>query len=125
MVHLNINSLQNKLDELKAINEKLKANIIILTETKIDGTYPNSLFCMTNYRLFRNDRTKRGGGVMAYVKAGIAVRRLKLPHTYKTLEAIALDVNLGDSNCVILGIYRRECLIVAGRGSRVNVAGRG
>ena len=106
MVHLNINSLQNKLDELKAINEKLKASIIILTETKIDGTYPNSLFCMTNYRLFRNDRTKGGGGVMAYVKAGIAVRHLKLPHTYKTLEAIALDVNLGNSNCVILGIYR-------------------
>ena len=32
LIHPNINSVQNKLDELKEINEKLKASIIILKE---------------------------------------------------------------------------------------------
>ena len=42
IVHLNINSLQNKFDELKLLTEKMKSQIIFLSETKIDKSYPNS-----------------------------------------------------------------------------------
>ena len=36
IIHLNINSLQNKFDELKTINDKIKASIVFISETKID-----------------------------------------------------------------------------------------
>lgn len=39
MAHLNINSVQNTFDELKLIDDKLRAGILVLTETKIDATY--------------------------------------------------------------------------------------
>ena len=106
LLHFNINSLQNKIEELRVINHEMKASIIILTETKIDSSYPNSQFRLGNYRLFRQDRKEGGGGIMAYVKCGIEVRRLTIPQTCKSLEALALDVKLGDSNIIILGIYR-------------------
>jgi len=35
IVHLNINSLQNKFDELKLLNEKMKSQIIFLSETRL------------------------------------------------------------------------------------------
>ena len=49
LIHRNNNSLQNKFEELKFINEKIKASIIVLTgETKIDSSYPDSQFRMQN-----------------------------------------------------------------------------
>ena len=42
MFHLNINSLQNKFDELKLLNDKIKSQIIFLAKTKIDKSYPSS-----------------------------------------------------------------------------------
>lgn len=106
LIHLNINSIQNKFDELKEINKALKASLLILTETKIDCSYPNNQFKLTGYRIYRNDRAKGGGGVLAYVKTGIAVKRLKLSRDYKTLASIALDIEIGENNSIVLGLYR-------------------
>ena len=39
LAHLNINSLQNKFDELQLMINKLKQEILVLTETKIDPFY--------------------------------------------------------------------------------------
>lgn len=86
LIHLNNNSLQNKFEGLKLINDKLKASIIVLTETKIDSTYPDDQFRLLNYRIFRNDRRKGGGGVLAYVSDKLPVKRLKLPQTFKKVE---------------------------------------
>lgn len=36
IMHLNINGLQNKYDELKLLNDTLKAHIIVISETRID-----------------------------------------------------------------------------------------
>ena len=49
--HLNINSLQNRSDELKLLNDKNKSQIIFLSETKIAKSYPNSQFNLTGYMM--------------------------------------------------------------------------
>ena len=67
IVHLNINSIQNKFEELKSINKQLKSHIIFLSDTKIDGSYPNSQFNLEGYHTFRQDKAiKGGGGLMAF-----------------------------------------------------------
>lgn len=106
LVHLNINSIANKIDEIKEINKTLKSSIIILTETKIDDSYTNCLFKLDDYRMFRKDRKKGGGGVMAYVKRGINVQRLKLEENYNTVEVLVLDVDIGENSSIVVGIYR-------------------
>ena len=45
----------------------LLVQVVILTETKIDCTYPDSQFAQNGYSIYRNDRKKGGGGVMAYI----------------------------------------------------------
>ena len=67
VAHLNINSLQNKIEKLKEVNGLLRAQLLFLTETKIDNTYPDEQFVIDEYRLYQKDRTKGGGGVMAYI----------------------------------------------------------
>ena len=36
-MHLNKNSLQNKCDELKLLNDTLKAHILVISETKLQS----------------------------------------------------------------------------------------
>ena len=63
MFHLNINSLQNKFDELKLLNDKMKSQIIFLSEIKIES-HPKSQFTLTGYNIYRKDREKGGGGII-------------------------------------------------------------
>ena len=90
VVHLNINSIQNKFEELKLLNDKLKAHIVIVSETKIDRSYPDDQFSLQGYRLYRKDRARGGGGLIAYFSTAILSKKLKLPKAYKTLEALAV-----------------------------------
>ena len=62
LCHLNINSIQNNLEELVAMIRKLKAQIIFISETKTDSTYPDNQFTIPSYTLYRND-SKKGGGI--------------------------------------------------------------
>ena len=49
MVHLNINSCQNKLDDLILLNKDLKSHVIFLSETKIDSSYTNTQVALEGY----------------------------------------------------------------------------
>ena len=75
MAHLKINSLKNNFDELKLINDKLRAGILVLTKTKIDATYPDSQFKISNYRLYRKDLDKARGGILAYISTTVIFKK--------------------------------------------------
>ena len=108
LCHLNINSIQNKFDELVDVIHKLKAHIIFIGETnsKIDSTYPNSQFYIPGYSLFRKDKKKGGGGILAFVTVVIPCKRLNFNRTYKCIEAIALEITVGRKEMIMIGMYR-------------------
>ena len=79
---LNINSLRNKCESLKAI---IKGNldILIITESKLDDSFPINEFIIDGYSPpFRADHNKNGGGVIIYVREDIPCRKLK-EHAHK------------------------------------------
>ena len=106
VAHLNINSIQNKFKELKLLNDKLKAHIFIVSETKIDRSYPDDQFSLQGYRLYRKDRAKGGGRLIAYFSTAILSKKLKLPEAYKTLKAIAVECNTGKREILFLALDR-------------------
>ena len=65
---LNISSIRNKSDALCSIF-KQKIDILLVSETKIDGTFPLAQFCVESYSTpYRLDRTCEGGGLLLYVR---------------------------------------------------------
>ena len=62
---LNANSLRNKIG---AVQELITNNIDIclLSETKIDETFPNQQFKMSNCKTFRRDRNKHWGIIVLH-----------------------------------------------------------
>ena len=67
-MHLNINGLLNKIDELCHIARSFNAAVIGITETKLDNTVYDSEVTVDGYNIVRNDRNRNGGGVACYIR---------------------------------------------------------
>ena len=60
-IHIDINSLLPKTDELKFLVNKTKAAIIGITESKLDHTVPDLEVKLPGYDILRCDRNRNGG----------------------------------------------------------------
>ena len=102
---LNINSLRNKFQSLVEIVHG-NIDILILTETKLDNTFPDNQFFIPGYKKpYRLDRNKNGGGVMIYVREDIPSDILLKHNIHKNIEAIFLEINLRKNKILVVGTY--------------------
>ena len=64
LAYLNINHLRNKIIDLRCILKEISIEYIAMSETKLDGSFPDSQFKIDGYHfpLFRRDRNCHGGG---------------------------------------------------------------
>ena len=105
---LNLNSLRNKINDIRSFINKLYPAMLTLCETKLDGSFPDSQFIVENYLNpgeYRKDRTKYGGGLMVYIKRGIHCRRLS-KYEPSELEVICLEITTNKSKWAIISCYR-------------------
>ena len=91
IAHLNINSVQNKLDDLKLLNRELKSQVIFLSETKIGSSYKDDQFSMRGYNKFRKDRKKGGGGLKAFISTNIASKKVSAP-AYRHVDVLPIEI---------------------------------
>ena len=63
--HLNINSIRNKFEII--VETITNFDIFLISESKIDSTFPNMQFKINGYKLFRLDRNKLGKGLILYL----------------------------------------------------------
>ena len=66
-MHLNINSLLPKIDELKEIVKIANPTVIGITETKLDNSIGDSEFSIDGYCAIWHDWNRKGRGVICYV----------------------------------------------------------
>ncbi len=67
ILHLNINSIYKKIDELDRLI-KHNLDIITLNETKLDDSIPNTFYNNISYNQIRSDRNRNGGGMLILIK---------------------------------------------------------
>ena len=92
--HLNINSIRHKFDSLKHIIGG-NVDILVITETKIDDSFPPQQFFIEGYAPpYRQDNKTDAGGVLVYIRDDIPCRQLKSHSTDRSLEGIFLEINL-------------------------------
>ena len=92
--NLNINSISDKFDQLKLLSRG-KVDTLVITETKLDSTFPTSQFLIEGYsEPYHFDGSRNGGGVLIYVREDIPHKLLtdhKLSHD---IEGIFVELNL-------------------------------
>ena len=101
--HLNINSLRHKFEPLKPFIYNAFDKFLV-SETRIDSSFPNSQFHLAGYRMFRHDRDSFGGGLCMYVNESIPVKQL---NSHKDdSETLFLEINLRLKKRLIGGTYK-------------------
>ena len=76
--YLNINSLRNKIIDLREVLKHISLDYFVLSETKLDNSFSCAQFQISGYEIrARRDRNKYGGGLIEFVKKGLIWKRLK------------------------------------------------
>ena len=111
LAYLNINSLRNKIVDLKQVLTKVDLETLVIAETKLNESFPNSQFAVDGYYSlgqFRRNRNEHGGGLMLFVKQGIPAKQIKTLES-KDIEVICFEVNIAKRKRAIFNIYRPSC----------------
>ena len=104
--HLNISSIPNKFDGIMDI-VKHNLDIFVISETKIDESFPNPQFFCEGYSLpHRRDRCLGGGGLLMYVNQDIPSCILKSYIIPDDIEILCVKINLRKQKWAVFGIYR-------------------
>ena len=105
LIHLNINSLLSKIDELREIAKKTRATVIGITESKLDGSVLDGEINIDGYELVRSDQNRHGGGVACYIRNDIS---FNIRGDFSSeIENIFLDILLPKTKPILIGILYR------------------
>ena len=103
--NLNINSFARKFDQFKTIIQN-KLDIVVITETKLDNSYPPSQFSIDGFsKPYRLDRNKHGGGILIYIREDIPSKQLSKHNFTKDIEGIFVEINLRKTKWLLFGSY--------------------
>ena len=105
LIHLNINSLLSKIDELREIARKTRATVIGITESKLDRSVLDGEINIDGYELVRSDWNRHGGGVAYYIRNDIS---FSVRGDFSgEIENIFLDILLPKTKPILIGILYR------------------
>lgn len=77
-------------------------HILIITETWLSSEVTSDLIIPPNYKMFRNDRGSRGGGVAIIVKSNISC----LPINCELKETLFCKISFCDVSFMVVAVYR-------------------
>ena len=85
---------------------KEKFDIFLISETKLDSSFPTGQFNIPGFRVFRNDRNKNGGGLMFYVNQQIPCKNITNFNFSQNIETLMIEINLNNFKTLIVGAYK-------------------
>ena len=104
-IHLNMNSILPKIDEIRYIAKLTNTTVTVLSETKLHNTVLSSELEIEGYDQVRSDRSRRGGSVACFLKNSTSYNRK--PNFCINTESISTEIFLRNSKSVLIGILYR------------------
>ena len=108
IAHLNINFLDPKFDPLKDII-KDNVDILLVSETKLDDTFPSGKFFIEGYKEpIRLDRNRNGGGLLFFIRDDLDSKEIKSHKLPKKIEGIFIKLTIRNTKWLIMGGYNPD-----------------
>ena len=101
--HLNINSSRNKFLDFKELILS-DTDICLISETKLDDSFPDQEFHINGYKRFRKDRNKFLGGLILFVKENVPCKVLNTFRFSEECEIISIDFSISNKKWLLLNI---------------------
>ena len=100
---LNANSIPNKLDDIRITIADF-VNILVITESKLDQSFPESQFFINRFsKPFRKDRNRHGGELLMYLKEDIPQKELSF-NLPSDIEIIIIELNIRSNGLPVVAI---------------------
>ena len=101
IAQLNINSLHKKFDSLvQMLHNNL--DILLISETKIDSSFPIAQFQIEGYTTYRLDRNAKGGGILLYIREDIPSTLL---NSDMSIESFSVEINIRKKKWLLVCTY--------------------
>lgn len=81
-------------------------DILCISETKIDESFPTSQFHVNDYKIHRKDRNAFGGGLLVYVRSSIPHRQRSVITNDFGIEILVIEIILKGEKVLYLFIYK-------------------
>ena len=102
----NARSLVNKSAFLEADVYSRNFDIIAVTETHLDDSIRSSELFPQNYRVFRRDRNRKGGGVLVAVNENIICNERDILEG-NDAELLMIDIHYSRDKSIVFGVFYR------------------
>ena len=102
--HLNINSIRNKFDTLDNIVKTF--DIFVISESKLNNTFPVSQFAIGGSKDFGRDRNRFEGDLILYIKENIPCKSLSHHPMFSDPELMAFELYQSKRKWLFLAIYK-------------------
>ena len=103
--HLNINSIKNKFEFVWELI-KDTFDIFLLSESKLDSSFPDDQFSIPGYRIVRKERDRNGGELLLYINEYIPFKIIQNANLPPTLEVLPIEINLGWFMFLLMRLYK-------------------
>ena len=103
ILYTNCRSLTSNLDSLRAYTTMNNPDIIAICESWLDDSISDLEIFIPNYYVIRRDRSRKGGGILLYIKDNIPT--LSIQH-HSTLELLFVELTLKQGPLSIGLLYR-------------------
>ena len=104
--NLNINSLRNKIIDVREVIRKLSLDYFVISETKLNESFPSAQFNISIYEIKnQGDRYKYGGGLTECVRKGFIAKKLKDYET-QICETICSEFTISKKKLICFSVYR-------------------
>ena len=104
-LHINVNSLLSKIDELRDVVGHTKPAILGITESKLDSSASDQDVNISGYSILRSDRNRYGGGVACYSRTDICFNRRSV--FSNSIENVFFDLLIPKIKPLSIGIFYR------------------
>lgn len=102
-ININARSIVNKINQLEALLLSHNPHIVVITETWLHSNIRDEDLVPPAYKIFRKDRSTRGGGVAVLIKSDIPATRL--PEVVDN-ECVCVRLYLFGCSFVLYTVYR-------------------
>ena len=95
LCYLNINSLRNKIVDLRYVLAQTGIELLAVSETKLIENFPDAQSYVEGYNFppYRRDRNTNGGSLMVFTKTDLITGRIKELESTK-IEIISLELTV-------------------------------
>ena len=108
-LHVNINSIKEKYENIDDILVKRYADVMCITESKLSKTYLDSEFKCQGFKLYRKDKASNSGGMMVWVRSDIPQERqhqMEIVSYNHHIENMVIKLTIRKQKWYILVIYK-------------------